>query len=206
MKKGRAVIAGLVLAVVLLQVALAVVVAQEAPPPTWKPPEIYKTADRQQLKVGESVRFTIIVRNPGTPGVDASWYSVRVTDDVDPALRIDAVSTTRGSYTISGQRVVVDGGITLAPGEQFSITIDCTLVGPIEEGQVLINDATLEYEDEEGNPQPPIDVDEPVEIIIEEEIPPVIPEASTLFLLGSAATGLAGYVGLQIRARRQKGG
>jgi hypothetical protein len=34
--------------------------------------------------------------------------------------------------------------------------------------------------------------------------PPVIPEASTLVLLGGAASGLAGYVGLQIRARRRK--
>jgi hypothetical protein len=34
--------------------------------------------------------------------------------------------------------------------------------------------------------------------------PPVIPEASTLILLGGSATGLAAYVGLQIRARRRR--
>jgi hypothetical protein len=34
--------------------------------------------------------------------------------------------------------------------------------------------------------------------------PPVIPEASTLVLLGTAASGLAGYIGLHIRARRRK--
>ena len=34
--------------------------------------------------------------------------------------------------------------------------------------------------------------------------PPVVPEASTLVLLGGSATGLAAYVGLQIRARRRK--
>jgi len=34
--------------------------------------------------------------------------------------------------------------------------------------------------------------------------PPVVPEASTLLLLGGSATGLAAYVGLQIRARRSK--
>jgi hypothetical protein len=33
---------------------------------------------------------------------------------------------------------------------------------------------------------------------------PFVPEASTLLLLGSGATGLAGYVGLQWRARRRK--
>jgi uncharacterized protein YegL len=34
--------------------------------------------------------------------------------------------------------------------------------------------------------------------------PPVIPEASTIVLLAGAASGLAGYVGLQYRARRRK--
>jgi uncharacterized protein YegL len=34
--------------------------------------------------------------------------------------------------------------------------------------------------------------------------PSAVPEASTLILLGSAASGLAGYIGLQLRARRRK--
>jgi hypothetical protein len=34
--------------------------------------------------------------------------------------------------------------------------------------------------------------------------PSAIPEASTLILLGSAVSGLAGYIGLQLRARRRK--
>jgi hypothetical protein len=33
--------------------------------------------------------------------------------------------------------------------------------------------------------------------------PPVVPEASTLILMVSAAGGLAAYAGLQIRARRR---
>lgn len=36
------------------------------------------------------------------------------------------------------------------------------------------------------------------------EPPPFVPEASTLILFGGAATGLASYIGLQIRARRRK--
>lgn len=36
------------------------------------------------------------------------------------------------------------------------------------------------------------------------EPPPVVPEPSTLLLLGSAASGLAAYVGLQLRARRRQ--
>lgn len=205
MKHNKKIILVLALAVTLLLVAVPVAMAQEPTPPTWVPPEIYKRANETRLALGDSVTFTIIVRNPGDPATDASWYNLIVTDQVDPRLRIDGATTTRGTVTISGQTVIVDGGITLAPGEQFVITIDCTLIGPVEEGDVLINTARLEYTDEEDNPQPPIDVDEPVEIIIEEEIPPVIPEASTLILLGSAASGLAGYVGLQIRARRRRG-
>jgi hypothetical protein len=45
---------------------------------------------------------------------------------------------------------------------------------------------------------------EPPTVPGQQEPPPVVPEASTLLLLGSAATGLASYVGLQIRARRRK--
>jgi hypothetical protein len=33
---------------------------------------------------------------------------------------------------------------------------------------------------------------------------PVVPEASSLILLGSSAAGLAAYVGLQVRSRRRK--
>jgi hypothetical protein len=44
--------------------------------------------------------------------------------------------------------------------------------------------------------------EEPTVPTIEPTPPPVIPEASSLVLFGSAATGVAAYVGLQIRARR----
>jgi hypothetical protein len=35
-------------------------------------------------------------------------------------------------------------------------------------------------------------------------LPPAVPEAGTLLLLGSAASGLAAYVGLQLRSRRRR--
>jgi fimbrial isopeptide formation D2 family protein len=202
MRRHRQIVAMVAVVVVLLSVMLPAAMAQE--PPTFIPPEIYKDVDDPVVAVGDRVTFTIAIVNPGDPATDATWYNLVVTDVVDPALRIDGASSTRGTVTITGQVVRVNGGMTLAPGEEFVITIRCTLVGEVTPGQVLINTATLEYTDDEDNPQPPIDVDEPVEIIIEET--PVIPEASTLILLGSAATGLAGYASLQIRARRRRGG
>ena len=38
-----------------------------------------------------------------------------------------------------------------------------------------------------------------------EEIPPVVPEASTLLLLAGGTAGLLAYVGVQLRARRRAG-
>jgi fimbrial isopeptide formation D2 family protein len=203
MKKSKKIVLVAALVLVMMPLVIPAVLAQE--PPTWLPPEIYKSANDRKLEVGDPVQFTILVQNPPDSTADGTWYNVRVTDQVDPVLRIDAASSTMGTVTITGQTVVVNGGITLARGDQFVVTIDCTLVGPVTPGQVIINTARLEYTDDEGTPQPPIDVDDPVEIIIEEEVPPVIPEASTLLLLGSGATGLIGYAGLQIRARRRKG-
>jgi fimbrial isopeptide formation D2 family protein len=203
MKKRSQIVLAIALVLVLFLVALPAALAQV--PPTWMPPEIFKSANHTKLALNDTVRFTIVVRNSGDPENDATWYHVRVTDNIDPALRIDAASTTMGTVTVTGQQVIVDGDITLEAGESFVVTIDCTLIGPIPANRVITNTATLEYTDDQDNPQPPIDVDEPVEIIIEEEVPPVVPEASTLVLLGSAATGLAGYVSLQLRARRRRG-
>ena len=51
-----------------------------------------------------------------------------------------------------------------------------------------------------GSPiQPPVPTATPVQ----PDSPPVVPEASTLILLGSAISGLATYIGLQHKARRE---
>lgn len=177
-------------------------------PPSWQPPNVYKEADEAAYAIGDPVVFTIVVTNPEwTDSVppqlnQAVWYNVRVTDYIDPVFRIDSATSTMGTVTIDNvaNTVVVNGGITLPPNSSFTITINCTVIGGA--GEIVINDAIVEFDDENGSPQPPIDTEEPVRIIIEEV--PIIPEASTLILLGGAATGLAGYVGLQIRARRRK--
>jgi uncharacterized repeat protein (TIGR01451 family) len=191
----------MVLALILVMAFSSLALAQDPTPSTWKPPTVTKTASPTSVGLGEQVVFTFVVVNPGTPGVDTTWYNLRLTDVLDAALRIDRVTTTMGTATITDQTVVVNGGITLAPGEYFEAKIYCTLVGPVPSSGVLTNSATLEYTNGIVDPQPPVTVETEVKI---KETPPVIPEASTLLLLGSAASGMAGYVGLQIRTRRRK--
>lgn len=188
------------LALMLVSALAPLSLAQDVPP-TWKPPTLDKSADQSVVAIGDAVVFTIVVVNPGTPGVDATWYNVRLTDVLDPALRIDSVVTTMGTATITGQTVVVNGGITLPPGAYFQVKITCTVVGPPPSSREVVNTAILEYTDDADDPQPPVTDDAKIRI---EESPPIIPEASTLLLLGSAASGMAGYVGLQIRARRRR--
>jgi uncharacterized repeat protein (TIGR01451 family) len=191
----------MVLALMLVMALSPLALAQDSTPPTWKPPTLTKTASPTSIGLGEQVVFTFVVVNPGTPGVDTTWYNLRLTDVLDKALRIDNVTTTMGTVSITDQTVVINGGITLEPGAWFEVKIYCTLVGPVPSSGVLTNSATLEYTNGIVDPQPPVTVETEVKI---KETPPVIPEASTLLLLGSAASGMAGYVGLQIRARRRK--
>lgn len=190
---------GLAILLTAMLVMVPAALAQEPTPTpdTWTPPDVVKIADDDAYVVGDEAVFTLIIANPSGDN-EATWYNVTVTDVLDPIFRIDSATTTLGTVTITGQTVVVDGGITLAPGESFVVTIYCTVIGGA--GEVVINRVTLEYTDEEGNPQPPGEDEVPLEII--DELP-VIPEASTLLLLGSAATGLASYVGLQVRSRRR---
>ncbi len=181
----------LVLLVLLVPTALA---QEPTPTPdTWEPPVIYKYGDPCG-DVADEVTFTINVHNPG----QATWYNVRVTDEIDPHLRIDSVFTTMGTYTITGNTVVVTVA-SLAPGESFLITIETTVLSYPPE-MVIYNQAFLEYVDPDDHPWGPIRTEAPVKLV---PCIPEIPEASTLILLGGAATGLAGYVGLQIRARRR---
>jgi hypothetical protein len=144
-----------------------------------------------------------------------SWHGVRVTDPVDSRLTIVSATSTMGTVNISGQTVTVDGNIVLAPQEAFTIVITARLTqSPMPEVNVY-NRARVDYNappppDGDGSPQEPIFSETDTTRIpccpqdVQRPERPVVPEASTLILLGSAASGLAGYVSLQIRARRRK--
>lgn len=199
MKTRALLIWTLLLAMLLTLIPVAGAQEPTPTPPTWTPPAIYKYADVKCCDPNGQVRFTITVTNPGA----VTWYNVRITDQIDPHLRIDAVTTSAGTATITGNTVVVNGTITLAPGATIVVNITCTVLSypPSEE---LYNSASVEYTDPDEHPWGPIEVAVPVKIV--PCTPPVIPEASTLILLVGGATTLAGYVGLQVRARRRKRG
>lgn len=192
----------------LLSVSLAVSQLAFAQPPSWRPTTAI-IADKDVITVGECVRYTVTVTNPSPTGEAASplpsgatWYNITLAVPIDPALSIEAASSTMGTAEIVGQSVVVNGGIDLAPLEFFLVYIDCCSVGIAP--KTTVTDAYVEYENEQGEAQDPIQTTEPAVVEIFEEPVPFVPEASTLILMGSAATGLTGYVGMQIRARRRK--
>ena len=72
---------------------------------------------------GEQLTWTITVVNQGSAGAD----DVVVTDTLIPALRIDSVSTERGSFSIDGQTVTVSLG-QLDPGDTVTIQIVTTVL------------------------------------------------------------------------------
>jgi fimbrial isopeptide formation D2 family protein len=148
----------LVAAGLALAMLLAMVMTLSAQPMTAKLPEISKKANLTHMRIGETIRFTIAVRNLSPPDNQATWRSVRVLDEIDPAFGIDKVDVTPASAEVS-----VTGNVVwvkfdrLEPGDSFVVTIDCTLVGPAQPGEVIDNVATLRYKDLEGKEQTPID-------------------------------------------------
>jgi fimbrial isopeptide formation D2 family protein len=193
------------LVMLALLIAVGGTAAAQDQPPTFLPPQITKFGETCG-DVGDRVTYTIVVTNPshnsdGTPN-QATWYNVRVIDNFDPNLRIEGATVAPagvGTVTVTGNTLVVDGGITLAPGDVITITVVTTVLG-YPSSNILENTACVEYTDATGAPQGEICTDRPVVI---QPCTPVVPEASTLILLGTAATGLASYAGLQIRARRR---
>lgn len=142
---------------VALALALAVMLALVVPiaggPPTLRPPEVIKVADEEKMAVGQRVNFTIVVLNPDEAN-QPEWRDVTVTDEIDPAFRIELVDVDpqANEVRVNDNKVVVEYG-RLEPGEAFEIVIRCTLVGPAQPGDILVNRAKVNYKDESGDPQ-----------------------------------------------------
>ncbi|NIN63454.1 MAG: DUF11 domain-containing protein [Anaerolineae bacterium] len=146
-----------------------------------------KTASKALVNAGDELVFRItFTAGPGT------WHSVVVTDDIDPHLRIDWVTTTQGTGSWAGQLVTVDVGNVTA-GTTVTIRIHCTVLDTVYEVAEIYNCALVEVED------PGLNYRTCAEIDIGREF---IPELPSLLLLGSGLAGCAGYAGLRWRSRR----
>lgn len=90
------------------------------PTPTPQPkkvlPVLTKRADRAEALPGEEVVFTIEVTNEG----QAAAVDVVVIDDIPEYLEVLEATTTQGTVTIEGQRVMVEVGVV---GPDFVVQI-----------------------------------------------------------------------------------
>jgi uncharacterized repeat protein (TIGR01451 family) len=87
---------------------------------------------------GEQITWVTTVSNNG----GAAGSNIVVVDNVRPELRIDDVSTDRGTITVSGQRVTVTIP-ALAPGERIDFRIVTTVLSS-PAGGVIDNTVTIE--------------------------------------------------------------
>jgi fimbrial isopeptide formation D2 family protein len=147
-----------------------------------------KEANMTVVCPGEDFVFEITFR-----AGPENWYDVVVTDDMDPALRIDSVSTSQGTASYAGQLVTVDVGNVTA-GTTVTIRINCTVLGTAPAGLRIDNTASVTVED------PALEFDPYSFIIICGEF---VPEPGSLLLLGSGLAGLGGYAALRWSSRRR---
>lgn len=177
---------GLVLAALLsLSPSAWATPAQTQPQQQSIPP--VKTASETLVNAGDELVFRITF----TAG-PVTWYNVVVTDDIDPHLRIDSVTTTQGTGSWAGQLVTVNVGDVTA-GTTVIIRIRCTVLDTVYEVAEIYNCALVEVED------PGLNYRTCAEIHIAREF---VPEAPSLLLLGSGLAGCAGYAALRWRSRR----
>jgi hypothetical protein len=145
-----------------------------------------KTADMKVVCPGERFVFEISFR-----AGPENWYDVVVTDDMDPAIRIDNVWTSQGTASYVGQLVTVDVGDVTA-GTTVTVRITCTVRDTAPAGFRIDNTASVVVE------RPSLVFDPSAYIVICGEF---VPEPSSLLLLGSGLAGLAGYAGMRWSSR-----
>jgi hypothetical protein len=144
---------------VLLALLHGAVLVSAEPPPTWTPPVVYKYANKASLGMHSRVQFTVMLINPrqvDEPNVPVTWTQVHVTDVISSALKIDTVNIqgTYDSINVVGNTVVASVA-TLEPGDWLAFAVSCTVIHPGEPGSTITNVATVDYQDENGDPAVP---------------------------------------------------
>ncbi|HUN09075.1 MAG TPA: isopeptide-forming domain-containing fimbrial protein [Aggregatilineales bacterium] len=102
-----------------------------------------KTANVTQADAGDTVTYTVVVRNTGT----ARAYNVVVTDPLLPQLELlnGTVTTTAGTVTIgntAGDTTIQINAVSLAVNGTITITYQARLLPSVFPGQSLVNTAT----------------------------------------------------------------
>ncbi|NJM40161.1 MAG: DUF11 domain-containing protein [Anaerolineae bacterium] len=100
------------------------VTAAVTPPPgnDFADPYVLKAVNNAQVKPGDTIEFVLVVGNKGN--VDA--VNVQVRDTLPNHLDIVSVTTTKGTVTIDGRKILVDIGTV---GVTEFVTIKITAKG-----------------------------------------------------------------------------
>lgn len=85
---------------------------------TGNDPVITKTGSPSSVIVGERVKWTITVSNPGSKATNATT----VTDNIPSTFTIVSTSASAGTVTTSGNQVTVQVP-PIAPGSSIQVTI-----------------------------------------------------------------------------------
>ena len=157
-------------------------------------PVIYKSSDKATVREGESVVFTVTLRNDGT----AAATNVVVTDLVPPRLDAVIVTATKGTavYDPVTRLITLTVG-QLNPAETVTTTVSGKAAS-VGSTYTLVNEAVVSFS--EGAPR----TSNRVTVTVQSVPPGEIPEPGTWLMLGTGLVGLAGYARVRVQARQRK--
>lgn len=132
------------------------------------------------------------------PGEGVAGVAIRLYDD--PACSAVAGSLLATQATTGDGQYLFSDLPAGPPGDPvcYYVAVNTTGMGTCQQPITPVSYPVMLDADNPDSPDNDFGFQEPT------VPPPVVPEASTLILLGGATTTLAGYIGLQLRARRRR--